>query len=83
MPAISQYPAFADAGGLMSYGADTPAQARQAADYIALILNGAKPGDLPVLQPTVFLFEINQKTANAIGVTVPQSLLLQATKVIS
>jgi putative ABC transport system substrate-binding protein len=82
MPAICQFSAFPDAGGLLSYGPDFIYQSRQKGDYIALILNGTKPGDLPVLEPTVFLFEINLKTATAIGVTIPPSILAQATQVI-
>ena len=82
MPAISPFVAFAEAGGLMSYGVNLYEVYRQAASYVALILNGAEPGNLPVLQPTIFDFAINQKTANAIGISIPASLLIQATQVI-
>ena len=66
----------------MTYGPNIPYQSRQCGDYIALILKGARPGDLPILQPTVFDFLVNMKTAKAIGITIPQSVLLQATQVI-
>jgi putative ABC transport system substrate-binding protein len=82
LPSICPWNGFAINGGLMSYGGNLPDLARKAADYVALLLNGAKVADLPVVQPTVFDFVINQKTAKAIGVTVPPSLLLQATQVI-
>jgi putative ABC transport system substrate-binding protein len=82
LPAISPNAPFARAGGLMSYGPNTPDVYRRAAGYVADILNGAKPGDLPVLQPQVFEFVINQRTAKAIRVTLPTSFLIQATEVI-
>lgn len=83
LPAIAPYGGFAAAGGLLAYGGDLPALARQCADYVAMILKGAKPGDLPVLQPTVFDLIVNQRTAKAIGASIPESLLIQATQVIS
>jgi putative ABC transport system substrate-binding protein len=74
--------AFAEGGGLMSYGPNVPANFRRAAVYADKILRGAKPTDLPVEQPSKLELVINLKTAKALGLTIPQSLLLQADQVI-
>jgi putative tryptophan/tyrosine transport system substrate-binding protein len=82
LPAIYSYPFFARGGGLISYGVDTVAQFREAAGYVDRILRGEKPGDLPVQLPTKFVLVINMKTARALGLVVPQSLLDRADEVI-
>jgi putative tryptophan/tyrosine transport system substrate-binding protein len=82
IPAIYPRPVFAESGGLIAYGADLTEQFRQAAGYIDRILKGANPGDLPVQQPTKFELAINVKTAKALGLSVPQSMLLLADEVI-
>ena len=82
LPVISAWRELPDRGGLMSYGTSVPAMFRRAATYVDRILKGAKPGDLPVEQATTFELVINVKTAKALGLTIPPSLLLRADLVI-
>ena len=81
MPAVSVPRWFADEGGLMSYSAIYADLFRKAAVYVDKILKGAQPADLPVEQPTHFQLVINMKTANALGITVPATLLARADRV--
>ena len=82
LPAIYEVEQFVDAGGLMSYGPNIDEQVRHAATFVDKILKGAKPGDLPIEQPAKFDLVINLKTAKALGVAIPQSVIVQADRVI-
>ena len=82
LPAIYGFRLYVDEGGLMSYGPNYADLLRRSAGYVDKILKGAKPGDLPIEQPTKFELVVNLKTARALGLTMPQSILLQAGEVI-
>ena len=82
LPAIAGIAEFAEAGGLVVYGPNFPDVSRRAATYVDKILKGAKPGDLPIEQPTKFDLVVNLKTAKTLGLTIPQSLLLRADELI-
>jgi putative ABC transport system substrate-binding protein len=83
VPVIAEVKMFAEAGGLMTYGPSRPAQWQRAAYYVDRLLKGAKPADLPVEQPTQFELVINLKTAQALGVTIPPSVLFRADEVLN
>jgi putative ABC transport system substrate-binding protein len=82
LPAIFNLREFVDSGGLIAYGPNRTDEFRRAATYVDKILKGAKAADLPVEQPTKFALVINLRTAKALGLTIPQSLLLRAEEVI-
>lgn len=82
LPSIYAWKGPASASGLLAYGVNIPQVYRRAAYYVDKILKGAKPGDLPIEQPTKFEFVVNLKTAKSLGITIPQSILLQADEVI-
>jgi ABC-type uncharacterized transport system substrate-binding protein len=82
LPAIHPFRESVEAGGLLSYGANVPDLYRRAAGYVDRILKGARPGDLPVEQPTKFDLAINLRTARLLGLTVPPALLLQADELV-
>ena len=82
LPVISQGRDFAKAGALLTYSVDWLDMFRRSAGYIDKIIRGAKPGDLPIEQPSKFDFVINLKTAKELGISIPESILLRADKVI-
>src|SRR5215469_9787616 len=82
LPTVHGLREYAEAGGLMSYGPNIPDLFRRAADYVDKILRGAKPGDIPVEQPTKFDLVINLTTAKALGLTIPESILARADELI-
>lgn len=82
LPAVYFFKSFAEAGGLMAYGANNADSIRMAATYVDRILKGAKPADLPVDQPTRFELVINLRSAKALGLRIPRSLLVRADEVI-
>jgi putative ABC transport system substrate-binding protein len=82
LPTISAWKSLPEAGGLLSYGTDLPAANRRIAEMVDKILKGAKPADVPVERPTKFELVVNKKSANALGLKIPQQLLLRADRLI-
>jgi putative tryptophan/tyrosine transport system substrate-binding protein len=82
LPTMLHWREFVEAGGLLSYGPDNVALYRRAASFVDKILKGAKPGDLPIEQPTKFVLAINAKAAKPLGITIPPSVLFRADEVI-
>ena len=82
LPSIASFKEYAEAGGLMTYGANLRENFRRSATYVDKIVRGAKPGDLPVEQATMFQLIINLKTAREIGLTIPPSVLQRTDEVI-
>jgi putative ABC transport system substrate-binding protein len=82
LPSINPFTAYAESGGLMSYGVDLNDNFRRVGIFVEKILKGAKPGEIPFEQPTRYYFVINRKTEKALGITIPQSVLLRADRVI-
>ena len=82
LPAIYEIREFVEAGGLMSYGPNITAVARRSAYYVDRILKGARPGDLPIEQPSQIELVVNRATARALGITIPQSILSTADQII-
>jgi putative ABC transport system substrate-binding protein len=82
LPTVHGQDTYVQAGGLISYGPNYPDQFRRSADYVDKILRGAKPADLPVVQPTKFDLALNLKTAKALGLEIPPTLLARADEVI-
>ena len=82
LPVIYPSRDYVEAGGLITYGPDFSVMFRRAADYVDKILKGARPGDLPIEQPTQYVLVVNLKTAKALGITIPESIVLRADAVI-
>ncbi len=81
IPAVSMFSEFVGSGGLMAYGPSVPAAAQRCGAYVGRILQGVKPGELPIERPQTFELAVNLKTAKALGLTIPPSVLGRADKV--